>query len=316
MKRLIKAILRELPYIKSLHRQIEKQGIYPAGHFCSPIPDKDEVLAYIDSRKPPKDELPGIDLHKEDQSVLLREYSQYYDELPFPEKQEPGCRFYYDNPWYSYSDAIFLYGFLRKHRPRRIIEVGSGFSSAVILDTTERLFSRRPEITFVEPYPDRLKGLFKGHDENQVKIIEKKIQEVPSELFSSLEAGDLLFIDSSHVVKCGSDLQLILFDIMPLLPAGIFMHFHDIFYPFEYPSEWLKKGRYLNEDYFLRAFLSYNSEWIVYFFNTYLAFAFGDFIKEKMPLCAKNPGGSLYITKVRNTDFAVHEGVNGKGVLD
>ena len=299
MKRLIKAILGKLPYIKQLYGQIQKQGAYPSGHYHSPIPDKDEVLAYIDSRKPPRKQLPGINLNEAKQLGLLHEYRQFYEELPFSETQKQGCRYYYENDWYSYSDAIFLYSFLRKHKPKRIIEIGSGFSSAVILDTIERFFSHRPEITFIEPYPDRLKSLLNNQDVDQVRIIEKKIQEVPLELFLSLESGDFLSIDSSHVVKCGSDLQLLLFDILPLLPSRIFVHFHDVFYPFDYPPEWLKEGRYWNENYFLRAFLSYNCEWGIYFFNTYVAFAFNDFIKDEMPLCVKNPGGSLYIQRER-----------------
>jgi predicted O-methyltransferase YrrM len=297
MKRLIKTFLHKLPYIKGLHEQVKKQGAYPAGHYYSPIPNQDEILAYINSRKLQAMDFPDVNLNKENQFRLLQEYRQFYGELPFPEKQEQGCRYYYENTWYSYADAIFLYSFLRKHQPKKIIEVGSGFSSAVMLDTIERFFSYSPEITFIEPYPDRLKSLLTVDDYDQVTIIDKKIQEVPSDVFSSLRSGDLLFIDSSHVVKCGSDLQLLMFDILPLLPSGTFVHFHDVFYPFDYPSEWLKEGRYWNENYFLRAFLSYNYEWTIYFFNTYIGLIFSGFVKENMPLCVKNPGGSLYIRR-------------------
>lgn len=297
MKRLIKPFLNKIPYIQDLYLQIEKQGAFPAGHYYSPIPDRDEVISYIKSRRLRTMELPDVILNKESQFRLLNDYVQFYEELPFPEKQSPEYRYYYDNRWYSYSDAIFLYSFLRKHTPKRIIEIGSGFSSAVMLDTVDEFFSHHPEITFIEPYPDRLKSLLRGDDEDKVRIIDKKIQEVQVELFLSLEAGDFLFIDSSHVVKCGNDLQLLMFEILPLLPSGIFVHFHDVIYPFDYSSEWLKEGRYWNENYFLRAFLSYNSEWIVYFFNNYLALTFNDFFKDKMPLCVKYPGASLYIQR-------------------
>jgi hypothetical protein len=92
-------------------------------------------------------------------------------------------------------------------------------------------------------------------------------------------------------------MQLLMFEILPRLQPGVFVHFHDVFYPFDYPSEWLTEGRYWNENYFLRAFLSYNSEWSIRFFNTYVHFMFGDLIKEGMPLCAKNTGSSLYIQR-------------------
>jgi len=297
MKRFIRPFLRALPYIGNLYDQVMKQGAFPAGHYHSPIPNQDEILAYINSRTSPDLDLPDVNLNKENQFTLLKDYRRFYDELPFPEKQERGCRYYYENGWFSYSDAIFLYSFLRKHQPKRIIEIGSGFSSAVMLDTIEQFFSFRPEMTFVEPHPDRLKGLLRTHDAEQVEIIEKNVQEVSSELFSKLESGDLLFIDSSHVVKCGSDLHVLMFEILPRLPPGIYIHFHDVFYPFDYPPEWLREGRYWNENYFLRAFLSYNHEWSILFFNAYVALAFNDFIGEHLPLCVRNPGGSLYIRR-------------------
>lgn len=276
-----------------------KQGAYPSGHYYSPIPEKEDVLAFCNSRKAPPKELPGIALNAEGQLKLLNEYIPFYKDLPFPEKQNAECRYYYENPFFSYSDAIFLYSFLRKQQPKRIVEIGSGYSSAVILDTVDRFFPRRPEITFVEPYPDRLNSLLQKSDDGKVKIVEKKVQEVPTDVFSALQPGDLLFIDSSHVVKCRSDLYFLMFEVMPSLPAGVFVHFHDIFYPFEYPSEWLKKGVYWNENYFLHAFLSYNSEWSIHFFNTYVSLFFNDFIKDKMPLCARNPGGSLYLQRIK-----------------
>lgn len=285
------------PVIQDLSEQVRKQGAFPAGHYYSPIPSQEDVLTYIKSRDKPGRDLPGIKLNEEKQHELLHEYINFYKDLPFPEKQTPGHRYYYENDWFGYSDAIFLHSFLRKHLPKRIIEIGSGFSSAVMLDTIDGFFPQRPAISFVEPYPDRLISLFKDGDREQVRLIDKKIQAVLPDDLLALESGDLLFIDSSHVVKCGSDLQFLMFEILPHLRPGVFVHFHDVFYPFDYPPEWLMEGRYWNENYFLRAFLSYNSEWSIEFFNTYAHFMFGDLIKDKMPLCAKNPGGSLYIKR-------------------
>ncbi len=297
MKRFIKKLIERMPFIGNFETQLKMQGAYPAGHYYSPIPSMEEVLAYIQSRQVPGSELVGIEMNAQGQRDLLNEYALFYKDLPFPEKQGPKLRFYYENSWFSYSDAIFLYCFLKKFTPKKIIEVGSGFSSAVMLDTIDSVYSRRPEMTFVEPYPDRLNSLLTEKDRQQIKLIDKKIQEVPSDIFLALEAGDLLFIDSSHVVKCGSDLQLLMFEILPRLQPGVFVHFHDVFYPFDYPSDWLNEGRYWNENYFLRAFLSYNSEWRIVLFNSYVHHVFGDLIKEKMPLCVKNSGGSLYLQR-------------------
>ena len=271
-------------------------GAFPAGHYYSPIPTQEEIIKYI-NRKTLPEKLPEVNLNKNFQYEILNEYYKFYNDLSFPEKKSKNYRYYYNNDWFSYSDAIFLYSFLRKNKPKKIIEIGSGFSTAVILDTVEFFFSYYPEITLIEPYPQRLNKLLKSEDKKYIKLFPKKIQDISLDLFNILESGDFLFIDSSHVLKCGSDLQLIFFEILPYLPSGIFVHFHDIFYPFEYPEEWLMEGRYWNENYFLRAFLAYNSQWSIYFFNSYVFLMFNRFLKEKMPLCIKNPGGSIYLRK-------------------
>lgn len=319
MKALLRPLLDKFPYVGSLRRrvaqqmeafatqqvvieqhrqQLEQMGVWPPGHYYSPVPDKIEALTLLKrTAAASPEEVAGVELNAPVQRDLLAEYARFYGELPFPEKQTSGNRYYYENDWYSYGDAIFLYSFLRKHMPRRIVEVGSGFSSAVILDTVDRFFPERPEISFVEPYPDRLNSLLTSEDQKSVRIFESKIQETPTEIFESLQAGDLLFIDSSHVVKCGSDLQYLMFEILPILPAGVYVHFHDVFAGFEYPAEWIQMGHYWNECYFLRAFLSYNQEWSVYFFNNFAAKIFTDHLRQAMPLCLKNPGGGLYIRR-------------------
>lgn len=124
------------------------------------------------------------------------------------------------------------------------------------------------------------------------------MQEIPLDKFKALQSGDLLFIDSSHVVKCNSDLHYLFSKLMHTLADGVIVHFHDVFYPFDYPSEWLMQGRYWNENYFLRAFLSDNRKWDILFFNNYVGMEFDKYIEGKMPLCRKGAGGSLYIRKV------------------
>jgi predicted O-methyltransferase YrrM len=276
-------------------------GAYPPGHYYSPIPNKAEILEQIDNSQKKEVELLDINLNREEQLQNLEVFQTFYPDLPFIEEQNSELRYYFSQNWFCYADAIFLYSFLRQTKPKRIIEVGSGFSSAVILDTVEKFFTHRPEITFIEPYPDRLKSLLKPEDLKNCKILESSVQKVPLDCFTSLEAGDLLFIDSSHVVKYGSDLQFLLFEILPRSPVGIFVHFHDIFYPFEYPIDWIKQGRYWNEGYFIRAFLAYNQDWKIHFFNTYVVKTFETFIAKNMPLCLKNPGGSLYLKRVNKS---------------
>lgn len=285
-----------------LDAQRKAQGAFQAGHYYSPIPSGEEVRAYLEAREPVGGELAGVELDVAGQRELLDQFAAFYEELPFSGLKTPEHRYFYENDWFGYSDAIFLYCFLSKFKPAKIIEVGSGFSSAVMLDTVDAIDAWNPEMTFIEPYPDRLNSLLSDADRERVSLIDRKLQEVPSGIFSTLGGGDLLFIDSSHVVKCGSDLQRLMFEILPALQPGVFVHFHDVFYPFDYPTEWLEEGRYWNENYFLRAFLSYNAEWRIVFFNTYAHLMFGDWIAENMPLCARNPGGSLYIQRSQECD--------------
>ncbi len=95
-----------------------------------------------------------------------------------------------------------------------------------------------------------------------------------------------------------SDLHFLIFEVLPVIQPGVFVHFHDIFRTFDYPSEWLLKGRYWNEAYFLRAFLAYNTQWEIYFFNSYVGEVFRDVLAQEMPLCLKNAGGSLYLRRL------------------
>jgi hypothetical protein len=104
-------------------------------------------------------------------------------------------------------------------------------------------------------------------------------------------------VDSSHVVKIGSDVAHIIFEILPRLKPGVIVHFHDVFYSFEYPKEWVKEGRAWNEDYFLRAFLQYNSVFQILYFNSFMGQFYQNELERKMPLCLRNTGGSLWMKK-------------------
>ncbi|MBF0510802.1 MAG: class I SAM-dependent methyltransferase, partial [Candidatus Omnitrophica bacterium] len=122
--------------------------------------------------------------------------------------------------------------------------------------------------------------------------------DVDVSFFDELGENDILFVDSSHVSKTGSDVNHILFNILPKLNKGVLIHFHDIFYPFEYPKPWVLEGRCWNEDYLLRAFLSYNNSFEIVVFNTFLEHFHEDWFKENMPLCLKNKGGSIWLRKI------------------
>ena len=117
------------------------------------------------------------------------------------------------------------------------------------------------------------------------------------ERFTSLGAADVLFIDSSHVAKVGSDVVLLVTSVLPRLRKGVVIHFHDIFWPFEYPEDWIRGGRAWNEDYILKAFLQFNNSFRVLFFNSYIAAHHGAAAERQLPLFMKNPGGGIWIEK-------------------
>src|SRR5713101_4086730 len=231
----------------------------PPGHFLSPIPSLDEMRNAERLLGPLPRELPGISLNEDKQLALLSELSAYYSDLPFPDHKTKDRRYFFENPMYSYSDAICLYGMIRHVRPRRIVEVGSGHSSCVMLDTNEIFFQNRIACTFIEPHPERLLSLLVPEDKDSIEILPSRVQDVEIARFRDLQRNDILFIDSSHVVKVGSDVNYIVSEVLPSLRVGVYVHFHDIFYPFEYPREWIETGRYWTEGYLLRAFLAFNS---------------------------------------------------------
>lgn len=273
------------------------------GHYYSPFPN----LKDIDLRKGDifgKDyqkSLGGIDFQDQEQFLLLGEFSKYYDPDFFPKEKNSNFRFYYNNQYFCYSDAIFLGAMMRHLRPKRIIEIGSGFSSALMLDINERFLDRRVHLTFIEPYPeDRLEDLVRSSD--SCMIIKDFIQNLQLSIFEELEENDILFVDSSHVSKTFSDVNHILFNILPILKKGVVIHFHDIFFPFEYPLEWVHQQRGWNEAYLIRAFLQYNSSFKIELFTSYLETKYRNWFLENMPACLtpheewpKDDGTSYYL---------------------
>ncbi len=301
MKKLIKSFLNKLPYIKNLYKEnlhTKINSAVPAGHFYSPI----VLIEDIKNREQQiwknreKNSIDGVDLNINFQIKLLKEFEKFYNEIPFPEEKSKNYRYNFKNGFYSYTDGIVLYSMMRMLKPKKIIEIGSGFSSALMLDTNEHFFNNKIELTFIEPYPTRLNYLMNETDKRNHTVIENNVQEVSLEQFKNLEAGDFLFIDSSHIVKTGSDVNYIIFEILPILNKGVIIHFHDIFHPFEYPKEWVYKRFNWNEDYFVKAFLMYNSSFKINFFADYLhLYHKNEFIN--MPMCYKNTGGNLWIEK-------------------
>jgi hypothetical protein len=233
--------------------------VYPRV-FYSPLPDPAEVDV---ARLREKRSLPGIDLRVDAALRLLVELVRYSGELDqFPRHQHSGS-IAWDHTYPS-LDSAALYTMIRHLKPKRYIEVGCGWSSRVSSAALARNQAEgfACQSVFIEPFPSlhlkevKLPGQF----------LEQKVQQVPLETFEKLAANDLLFIDTSHVLKVQNDVEYELLHVLPSLQAGVYVHIHDIFTPYDYPGEWLVAGVNrggVNEQYALECLLSGGRFWEV-----------------------------------------------------
>lgn len=305
----IKGILNPKSYYRRIHdgilefrerRHPNLRGayFYAPGHFYSPLLDIQSFgenathMPYDGAEMWENVNLPTSELR-----AFYSDALEKFPFLPFPRQKSEEFRYYVDNPWFPLPDAFALSSIIQKEKPRKIIEAGSGFSSAVMLDTLDHT-QANAAMTFIEPYPDRLYSLLSEEDKARSTILVHGVQQTPMSVFEQLEANDILFIDSSHVAKIGSDVSFIFLRILPRLKPGVFVHFHDIFYPFTYPADWIREGRAWNEPLFLRAFLIGNPKFKIAAFNSYASYAFSELFREKFPPFLENSGGSIWLKKI------------------
>ena len=273
---------------------------YPSGHYYSPIPSYDELerdqarIFDLSLRK-----LPGVDIDADRMREWLRKFAPFAAEYPYTETPDPALRFRLENSTYSRGDAMVLYSMMRVNRPARIIEIGSGLSTWLMLDVNERFFDNHIRITTVDPYPSTMREGLHAGDEGRLEVVAKRIQDADVGMFEELRANDILLVDSTHVSKCDSDVNRIILEILPKLRSGVFVHFHDVFWPFEYPKQWLMEiGVAWNEMYQLRAFLQFNSAFRIEFFSDYAANFLKPEVEAAIPLFMKGMGSSLWLRRV------------------
>ena len=227
--------------------------------FYSPIPHVAGVSEELWSRRDP---LGGIDLDVEGAIRFLEaELGPYIEELdvPLTGPQPPGT-FFVRNNSYGPVDAEILYAMIRAKRPRRMVELGSGYTTVLATAACRRnAIDRAPVESYVayDPYP---RPEILGRVEPPAHIIEMSALDVPMDTFRELEADDILFVDTTHTVKLGSEVNRLILEVLPVLAPGVVVHFHDIFLPWEYPREWLEQqGYFWAEQYLLQAFLAFNA---------------------------------------------------------
>jgi hypothetical protein len=229
-------------------------------HFYEPVPDTRELAKRdFDARS----RLLGVPVDLDAAVARLHRYSQAYgreySELPRDAPAEADD-FFVRNPFFATVDAEILYCFIRELRPRLVIEAGSGFSTRIILRALARNTAEGDQCRYeiFDPFPSDTTRATVGR---RAALTESLIQAVDPGIFQRLEPNDVLFIDSSHVVATGSDVTYLVLEVLPSLRSGVYVHFHDIFLPHEYPRSWvLELHRFWNEQYVLQAFLAFNDE--------------------------------------------------------
>src|SRR5687768_15551308 len=242
----------------------------PPGHFYSPIVDPNDTAVQdamrLEAQPDVAPETFGVSADE-----MLRWFDlmrRHYETKPFPEQKTPGHFYYYANPNFPLADALALMAVMLEKRPRRFVEIGSGFSTCAAIEISEAYFAGEVQMAMIDPHPEFVLSLIGEESSYRDRIVPKKVQDVPLGVFRELQRGDILFIDSSHVAKTGSDVLDYVFRILPTLAPGVAVHIHDIFYPFEYPKMWIvDQNRSWNEAYLLRAFLQGNSRFRILFFT-------------------------------------------------
>jgi len=273
-----------------------KRGVFPIrNHYYEPLFDCTQLdHAKLDARR----SLPGVDLNTAEQLALLSEF-RWQDEIRgLPDADPGGVGYHFDNPWFGRGDGELWYQLLRLKKPRMIIEIGSGYSTRAAVAALTKNRQEDPAYqcrhVCVEPYEmPWLESL-------GVEVIRKRVEHVDTALFANLCAGDILFIDSSHMIRPQGDVLVEFLEILPSLPSGVIVHIHDIFTPYEYPR-WLvlEQQLFWNEQYLLEALLSGSNRWKIILAANQLRVEQFDKFKQACPkLLPETRSASIYIERL------------------
>jgi hypothetical protein len=259
--------LSRLPISRNI---IMKVGVFPiVNHYYEPFFQVDSLKNELCNDR----DLKAIDWNSKEQLEFLSSF-EYGNELKtFPEHKKDEKTYYYRNNTFAVGDVITLYNIVRKKKPSKIIEIGSGNSTLMAMHAIQKNTKENEQYTCehicIEPYEHA------WLNQLDIKLIREKVEDVSKNEFKSLKNGDILFIDSSHVIKPQGDVLFEYLELLPLLQKGVLIHIHDIFSPKDYPDDWIKtRMRLWNEQYLVEAFLSYNKEFKILHAAHYLRYTF------------------------------------------
>ncbi|MBC7869372.1 MAG: class I SAM-dependent methyltransferase [Chitinophagaceae bacterium] len=262
-------------------------------HFYEPIPDIRELEKSYPGRSP----VSGVDLRPDFQLQLLKDtfplFKPEYGALRLQADPTNPKTFYLNNFTFTGVDPHVYYCMIRHFNPATIIEVGAGFSTMLAAEALNK--NQSGQLLSIEPYPNEV--IASGIP--GVEHIRRKGEEVELDFYLRLKANDILFIDSSHVVKIGSDVCYFVLEVLPRLAPGVIIHFHDIFLPFNYPKTFvMEKHHFWNEQYLLHAYLIDNPHIETLFAVNMMCIDQPEAIKTAFPHASNWAGGSLWLRKL------------------
>jgi predicted O-methyltransferase YrrM len=268
------------------------------GHFYSPVVNPAELRSRIAELWPAGiPECPGVDFNDAQIQIVLSEwFPRFMAEFDYPEHAASDeSKFFIQNSQFSWLDCRALFVLLRQLKPKRLIEIGSGFSSLLSADVNQRFFDNEMEFTCVEPFP---RPFLVAGVPGITRLDVRKVQELEPAWFDQLQAGDILFIDSSHVCKTGSDVNHLYLNVLPRLRPGVIVHIHDIFLPGDYLQSWvMEENRSWNEQYLVQVMLQHSQRYRVLFSSYYAFLRFPQLLAEALAHRAGHAfaGGSLWL---------------------
>lgn len=269
-------------------------GVFPIrDHYYEPLFHPRHLKKTLsDERK-----LPGVNWNVSEQLGLLSAFCFQHEFEGMAEKFISDTTFHFNNGSYESGDAEYWYSLIRLKKPRKIIEVGSGHSTKMArlaIEANQKSDEAyRCKHVCIEPYE------MPYLEKLGVEVLRQKVEDVGVDFFSQLEANDILFIDSSHMIRSQGDVLFEYLEVIPTLKSGVIVHIHDIFSPRDYPNEWvINEVRFWNEQYLLEAFLSFNTEWRIIGALNFLCHNHFELLKEKCPrLTAGREPGAFYMVR-------------------
>ncbi|MEN8260646.1 MAG: class I SAM-dependent methyltransferase [Pseudomonadota bacterium] len=291
MKKVRRMGVHKLPLCRRVLMQV---GVFPIrDHFYEPLFNEKYLMRPLSEPR----HLPGIVWNVDEQLALLESFAFAEELQDIPEKKHSGPVFYMGNGVFGPGDAEYWYSMIRSKKPRTIIEVGSGYSTLMAIRAVKKNQSEdssyRCKHICIEPFKKA------WLEETGVVVLRNKVEEVEKDVFLELRENDILFIDSSHIIRPQGDVLLEYLELLPSLNKGVIVHIHDIFSPRDYPAAWVKdRIRFWNEQYLLEAFLTHNQDWKIIGALNLLQHSHHQRLKATCPfLMPDTEPGSFYIQK-------------------